>query len=353
MLKLTNWIKQHQVVAFFIITFGITWGLGFTFDAVMNQGKAILSPLASVALCGPALAGIIIARISNTELRSGSSKAAWIAFLVALILSTFVFLANNIIINHASPSLGMVIFVLIMAMPVAYIISQAFSQVPSIRRHLASIVNARRGWVWLLLAVLVITGLNGFSIVLSNLLGRQSIHLSTLPFRGLTLLKMATITFFYQIFFFNLTGEEVGWRGFALPRIQARVSPLTASLILTFFWATWHAFYWRALGEPILTWQYWQDTFVRLFPATVLLNWFYNRSNGSILVAGVAHAAANTVFEYMPRIDWPVHTTMMYAFALALILIDHMWKKLPVDHPAVILTPKTFEYKREPISRRP
>jgi membrane protease YdiL (CAAX protease family) len=35
-------------------------------------------------------------------------------------------------------------------------------------------------------------------------------------------------------------GEEAGWRGFALPRLQNRFSPLTSSLALGFLWANWH-----------------------------------------------------------------------------------------------------------------
>jgi hypothetical protein len=75
MKKLTNWIKDYQDAAFFLITFIITWGLGFSFNAVMNQGKELLAPLVFVALCGPALAGIIISAVSNTQPRQGTRRA--------------------------------------------------------------------------------------------------------------------------------------------------------------------------------------------------------------------------------------------------------------------------------------
>ena len=336
--KSTNWIKRHQVAAFFMITFGITWGLGFTYDAILNQGKDLLMPLAAVATCGPALAGIIVSRICNTEPKSGAAKAPWIAFLIALILSTSVFIAHNAIVNHTPVSLGLIIFIPIFSVPVAYVLSAAYSRVPSVRQYLASLIQARGVWGWMLLACVVLAGLGVLSIVISNMLGRQSIHPSALPFKGWTLAKMVVITFLYQFFFFNGTGEEIGWRGFALPRLQARTSPLIAGLVLTFFWAAWHVFFWKAGGEPVSTWRYWQETFIRLFPATMLINWFYNHSRGSILVAGVTHAAGNTVFAYMPRVDWTVHTALGYVFVLVIILTDRMWRKLPAESPATYRT---------------
>ena len=39
MKKLADWIKSHQVTAFFVITFAITWGLGFSYSAVLQQGE--------------------------------------------------------------------------------------------------------------------------------------------------------------------------------------------------------------------------------------------------------------------------------------------------------------------------
>lgn len=57
MQKLTNLIKRHQVIAFFVIAFVISWGLAFSWDAVLNRDQGLLLPLAFVAVCGPGLAG--------------------------------------------------------------------------------------------------------------------------------------------------------------------------------------------------------------------------------------------------------------------------------------------------------
>ena len=81
MIKLTDWIKRHQVVAFFIITYAISWGLGFSWGAIFKRNQFLLSPLAFVATCGPGLAGIIITAVTNTQPRQGPRKAFWIALL--------------------------------------------------------------------------------------------------------------------------------------------------------------------------------------------------------------------------------------------------------------------------------
>jgi hypothetical protein len=59
--KLVSWVKNHQLVAFFVLTFLITWGLGFSYRAVMKRGQILPAPLVFIATCGPALAGIIFA----------------------------------------------------------------------------------------------------------------------------------------------------------------------------------------------------------------------------------------------------------------------------------------------------
>ena len=95
MKKLADWIIHHQIAAFFMITFAITWGLGFSYEAIINEDQVLLAPLAFVATCGPALAGIIISTISNTQPRQGSRRTFWIAFGVAWIVSVWGHLART------------------------------------------------------------------------------------------------------------------------------------------------------------------------------------------------------------------------------------------------------------------
>ena len=96
---------------------------------------------------------------------------------------------------------------------------------------------------------------------------------------------------FIFIFLFIGLGEEPGWRGFALPRLQKHHSPLAASLILAPLWAIWHL---PLMGNefplPILP-----AFLVSLLGGTLVQTWLFNRTRGSVLVQMLFHATVNTI----------------------------------------------------------
>jgi membrane protease YdiL (CAAX protease family) len=90
-------------------------------------------------------------------------------------------------------------------------------------------------------------------------------------------------------------GEEVGWRGYALPRMQKRLGALRASLLLGALWAGWHLplFFlpeWKSSANPLLVFVAFISWVV---PFTVIMTWVYNCAHGSLLVATLLHGAAN------------------------------------------------------------
>ncbi len=100
----------------------------------------------------------------------------------------------------------------------------------------------------------------------------------------------------YNILTFGL-GEEAGWRGFALPRLQSRYSALAASAIIAVIWALWHLplFAYRpgyvGMGVGgIIGWL------VSLATGAVLTTTLFNASKGSILVVAAFHAAIDVAF---------------------------------------------------------
>jgi membrane protease YdiL (CAAX protease family) len=124
---------------------------------------------------------------------------------------------------------------------------------------------------WLIFATFTLTGIIFLSMLVSSIFGRTELEAFKPDYQGWTLFKFMGITFIYLIFFYNLTGDEIGWRGFALPRLHTKVSPFIANLILTVTWSWWHAFCWGTLGDSVLTLGFLWNTFVRLFPAIVVV----------------------------------------------------------------------------------
>jgi membrane protease YdiL (CAAX protease family) len=97
------------------------------------------------------------------------------------------------------------------------------------------------------------------------------------------------LTFFGPNLLGGPLGEEAGWRGFALPMLQSRFSPLTSSLIVGFLWANWHI---PLILAHVYTVTWWQ--FVPLtMAASVFLSYGFNKSAGSTLCAVVVHGFYN------------------------------------------------------------
>jgi membrane protease YdiL (CAAX protease family) len=86
-------------------------------------------------------------------------------------------------------------------------------------------------------------------------------------------------------------GEETGWRGFALPRLQRDRSALSATIILWALWALWHL--------PLFFYLYDASILVGfllgLLAGAITFTWLYNSAGGSILLVAVWHGAFNFV----------------------------------------------------------
>ncbi|MBK8617195.1 MAG: CPBP family intramembrane metalloprotease [Anaerolineales bacterium] len=88
-------------------------------------------------------------------------------------------------------------------------------------------------------------------------------------------------------------GEEFGWRGLALPSLEARFSPLWASLILGVIWAVWHLplFFISGSAQSSLPFGLYA---LLTIPLTILITWVYHGSGNSLLLVMLFHAAVNT-----------------------------------------------------------
>ena len=96
--------------------------------------------------------------------------------------------------------------------------------------------------------------------------------------------------FIFILLFIGL-GEEPGWRGFALPRLQKKHTPLVASLILAPVWALWHV---PLMGNEFPA-AVIAAFLISLLGGTLIQTWLFNRTKGSVFAQMLFHATVNTV----------------------------------------------------------
>jgi len=91
-------------------------------------------------------------------------------------------------------------------------------------------------------------------------------------------------------------GEEPGWRGYALPRMEARLGPVRASLLLGILWTMWHIpMFLRPGWQSAPVWIY----LIILCGMSLIMTFGANLSRFSVVTAVVMHAIFNTVSRYL------------------------------------------------------
>jgi len=143
---------------------------------------------------------------------------------------------------------------------------------------------------------------------------------------GVTLSLDAALAYLaYGVGFFLLT-EETAWRGFALPRLQAGRSALSASLILGLLWGLWHAPLFGIAGSAQASMPF--GGFLLLIVAqSIMTTWLYNNTGGSVLLAALFHAATDATYAYTgtvlvgdARLFW-LSVAVSWVVALTLVVV--------------------------------
>jgi membrane protease YdiL (CAAX protease family) len=94
-------------------------------------------------------------------------------------------------------------------------------------------------------------------------------------------------------------GEEIGWRGYALPRLAERFGLERASLLLGVIWAVWHIPQFYIAGadsyhQSFIVWA------LQVVAMSVAFAWLYARTGGSLLLVMLLHAAINNTKDIFP-----------------------------------------------------
>jgi hypothetical protein len=150
----------------------------------------------------------------------------------------------------------------------------------------ARMIRWRVGWRWYAAALGIPLGVGVVTMALSMALGAPISALAQLP-------PFGTLLFVFALRLINPLdgplGEEPGWRGFALSRLQGSGrAPLTATLILALLVAAWH------LPDVLVTHRLPPLGLLGAFAVTFWYSWLFNHASGSVLMSLVMHAAEGT-----------------------------------------------------------
>jgi membrane protease YdiL (CAAX protease family) len=232
---MTSWLKQHPLVAFFILANAISWAVAVPLIASAQGWLKTPVPFALHYLTayGPMLAAILVTWLTESD--------------------------------------------------------------KGLRDLFGRMTKWRVGPGWAIVAVLSPFALFAVSAVIAWIMGvawpdlRLLGKVNYLPYLGPGVVWLLW-------FFTSGVGEETGWRGYALPKLQQNRSALSATLILGVLWALWHLPFFFYLDDYVKLGLVGYPAFaMSVIAGAIVFTWLYNSTGGSILMAILFHASLNTV----------------------------------------------------------
>ena len=327
--KLKEWIKQHQLSAFFLLTYLTTWL--FILPYIVTGDEQTFGIFVLIGIFGPAFINIIISRIIEPVPDENLFKKRCVTFLVTWIIATVIFTLNIKTTSEIESPVAIVFYAIVGLLP-AFVLASVFSKFPGVRKSLFSLLKPKGHLWWYVFALLFAPVIKLVSIPIANLLDMEVISEPDQISDLIELVVLISVSFLYGLVFTGGLNEETGWTGFALPRLQTRYNPFIASIVLWFFWIVWHI--------PMQISGFWNPelhSFIRsligTFFARFIFTWLYNKTQGSILPAIMLHASANVSFAFLPVTH--VHMILEALIAVFIIFRARMWKKLPAESPAI------------------
>ena len=174
----------------------------------------------------------------------------------------------------------------------------------------------RAGWQWYLFILLGIPVLLLLGIIIQPAMFAS--------FQGLTPTLLVTYpVYFFVVFFGVALPEEIGWRGFALPRMQPRYGPLWGTLLLGFLWCFWHLPRFLAPdqgggpGTGLATFlTNFPIFFLFIMALAIITTWVFNHTKGSVFIANLLHTSVDTPFVVWVPLFLAINMTSQDLFAL-------------------------------------
>ncbi|MEW6713157.1 MAG: type II CAAX endopeptidase family protein [Candidatus Riflebacteria bacterium] len=196
----------------------------------------------------------------------------------------------------------------------AIIVARIVHGKAGIKELLRPLFQWRVGAIWYILAVISPVVLRMAGKVLTELLG--FVVTKAQPQGNILPVVMGA----FVMSLFSNPWEEIGWRGFALPRLQKRYNALVATLIVGVLGGLWHLplFFW--IGNPMSDYPF-VPWFINIVAGAFLYTWLYNSAKGSILIVTLFHVALNTFGVMVSGVSLGALAILYCAVAIILIAV--------------------------------
>ena len=291
-----QWIARHDTATFLILTFGVAWPLWLVSGALSRT--TVRAPdlhwlVAQIGVFAPAFAGMVIGAL----LEPGGVRRALrlLGFLYAPAAALGFWIATRGFASFTAVDTASTLGMNALAVWILVCFSARRNRLvswPGSPAPRAQTVLWSAGCLFATAALFLVAW-----AMAGGTAGGAS-NVPAMPVRDLTPLGLVA-AFAMNLAYGGSLGEEPGWRGAWLPRLLLRHTPFEASLIISFWWALWHApidllqgFGFTGIGGLMIR-QAWT------LPGTVIFTWVTLRAGGSLLPPMILHTTLNAITDFV------------------------------------------------------
>jgi membrane protease YdiL (CAAX protease family) len=279
--SVVSWVRQHPLLTYFILAFAGTW-LPFAPVWLGTRGLGLL-PI------------------------TPPGELVLILFLIA---------------TFAGPMLA------------AYIVTALEAGKAGVWQFMKRYAQVRVGWQWYALLLL------GYPLLfaLGVSLGESNLNVFANLVKQWPLFFSIYLPAVVAGLIIPALGEEPGWRGFALPRLQKSYGPIVGTLILGSLHAVWHLPAYVVPGMMSTHGFEWSVFFwnsITIVASTVVWTWFFNKAKGSLFFAMLVHSVSNASGGYIVKLLPELHPNLWLFAALfiAVAALAVSWRISQRQHP--------------------
>ncbi len=326
--RISSLFQEKALPLYFGGAFLISWIAWFIEPFLRSSDPVAATFFIQFGTYGPVLAAMLVTALGNRERTPASLGRRLLAGGLALAVAVYVnWLLFSHLLTSGAGAFDWLLAAIATLLP-AWIFFNTNASLSGVHVLLNPLTRWRTNPLWFAVALLLMLTLSILGVLLIALLSGQPLFGWTGAFMASESMRNLALTLFATALYGGPLGEEAGWRGFALPRLQKRFDPLLASVWLGLAWGLWHlplhvtGYYNQAFGDPLSGLL--MRTFTTL-PLTLIFTWLYNRTRGNLLVMVCLHTAVNVTSSLIaPGIGLYITTSIA---VVLMVVFDRMYRR--------------------------